>query len=91
MRQTWVRTPVDQSEILTPLRKEKALALLALLKLQLAAKQHPLEVIGFKTCSPSESFGNHSIILFGYVKFHGWIISVKKMVTEYHLFINSLS
>jgi len=57
--------------------------------LQLAAKQQPLEVIDFKTCSPSEGFGNHSIILFGYLKLHGWIISVQKMVTEYHLFVNS--
>lgn len=30
-------------------------------------------MISFKKCSPPESFGNHCIILFGYLKFSGWI------------------
>lgn len=45
----WAGRLADQSETLTTLRKEKALACrFFLLQLQLVAKQHSLKVTGFK-------------------------------------------
>lgn len=49
MRKMWAGRLADQSETLTTLRKEKALACpFFLLQLQLVAKQHSLKGTGFK-------------------------------------------